>query len=283
MLLVVPFVEGSMPLVGWTPSFIEPQGRSAAFLPTAILFGLFSLPIFLRVREPRTVPGPRPTWIDSWRSVRDAFTDAKRYPGVGWFLLGNFFLLDAIHTAIVFMAVYAQKVVGLPDSAKVVFFMLATIPAIFGSFAAGWVADRIGARRVLLVTAWMWAVCSLAIVAVPSVEVFYALGAVVGFMLGSVWTVSRPLLLQLTPAGEEGKLFGAYAFCNKSAAFLGPQLWGVTVLLGAPLGTDKYRLALTVLGALAALGAFFLHRVPERPRGPSPSTGGRLRLPHEPS
>jgi UMF1 family MFS transporter len=264
MLLVVPFVEGTMPLLNLTIPGIHAGGRTAAFLPTAVLFGLLALPIFLRVREPRGVAGPRPSRRAAWAEIRATLADSRRYPGVVPFLIANLFLLDAVHTVILFMAVYAQKVLGLPDSSKVVFFMLATIPAILGSFAAGWIADRIGPKRTLATTAWLWVGCLLAVAMVPSEAVFYVMGGVIGALLGAVWTASRPLLLSLTPAGEEGRLFGLYAFCNKAAAIAGPLLWGFTVLIGAPLGTARYRLAVGVLAVLAAVGAVLLRRVPDR-------------------
>jgi UMF1 family MFS transporter len=187
------------------------------------------------------------------------------------FLIANLLLLDAVHTVIVFMAVYAQKVFGLPDSAKVVFFMLATVPAVLGSIAAGWAADRWGPKRTLIATAWLWALTLVTVALVPSIPTFYAMGGVIGALLGSVWTASRPLLLALTPDGEEGRLFGLYAFCNKAAAVVGPLLWGITVLVAAPMGTARYRLAVATLSGLAALGAILLARVPDRHRA-VPST-----------
>ncbi len=264
MLLVVPFVDGKVPLLNLTLPWITPGGRTAAFLPTAALFALFSIPIFVRVREPRSAGGPRPSWREAWGDILAAVADARRYPGVGWFLLANFLILDAIHTAIIFMAVYAQKVVGLPDSAKAAFFMLATVPAVGGSFLAGWLSDRYGPRKVFLVTAWLWVVCPVVVAVTTSVPVFYAVGGVIGVLLGSLWTTTRPLLLTLTPEGEEGRLFGLYALCNKSAAVLGPQIWGLTVLLAAPLGAARYRLAIVVLALVAAVGATLLARVPDR-------------------
>jgi UMF1 family MFS transporter len=90
------------------------------------------------------------------------------------------------------------------------------------------------------------------------------MGACIGILIGSLWTTTRPFLLSMTPEGEEGRVFGLYAFCNKTAAVIGPQIWGITVILGASLGTDRYRLAILVLAAVAALGTLLLHRIPPR-------------------
>jgi UMF1 family MFS transporter len=264
MFTVLPFVEGTLPFLNLEVPWITPGGRTAAFLPTAVLFGVFAIPLFLRVRErPRPRGGP-PTWTEAFRDLTRTLADTRRYPGVGWFLLANLLILDSVHTAIVFMAVYAQKVLGLPDSAKVVFFMLATIPAIAGSYVAGRLADRIGPRRVFIATAWGWAICSFLVSTLTSIQLFYVVGGIIGALLGSLWASSRPLLLTLVPAGEEGRAFGLYAFCNKAAAIVGPMVWGFTVLLGESLGPAKYRLAVALLGVICAMGALLMRRVPER-------------------
>jgi UMF1 family MFS transporter len=95
-----------------------------------------------------------------------------------------------------------------------------------------------------------------------SVVVFYVIGGVVGALLGALWASSRPWLLSLTPAGEEGRIFGLYAFANKAAAIVGPIIWGLIVLLFDSLGPARYRLAIAVLAGICAVGAWLLVRVP---------------------
>ena len=261
ILLVVPFVEGTVPGLGWR--VMEPGGRTAAFLPSALLFAVFAVPLFLRVQDVPGSGGPRPGPGEAWRDLLATVRDTRRYPGLGRFLLGNFLVLDAIHSAILFMAVFAEKVVGLPDSSKAGLFLVATLPAMGGSFLAGRLSDRHGPRRVFLTTVALWVVCPVIIALVPREPVLYAVGGVIGALLGSLWTTTRPFLLGLVPPGEQGRAFGLYAFCNRSAAVLGPQVWGLTVLLAAPLGPDRYRLAIVLLAGIAALGWLVLRRVPE--------------------
>lgn len=269
MMLVTPFVEGTVPILGWSPGFVEAGGRSAAFLPTALLFALFALPIFFLVREPKSASGPRPSFREAVASLKAALVDTARYPGVRLFLLVNLLILDGVHTAIVNMVTYAREVVGIPtDTAKVNFFILATGFAIVGSFVAGRLSDRLGPKRIFVATAWLWMACPLVIATTSSITVFYLTGGLVGIILGSLWTVTRPLLLSMTPPGEEGRLFGLYSFCNKSAAVIGPLLWGVITLAGTSLGPMRYRIAVAFLALVAGVGAYLAGRLPDRaPRG----------------
>ena len=149
LLLVKPFVEGS--LLGLNIPFVSQAGREKAFIPTAIFFLLFSLPIFFWVRE-KTETGMNRLRIgvkQAFRKVWEALTHTKKYPGVLRFLIADYFFEDAIATVIIFMAVYAQIVMGMGDQVKIWFFIMSTTSAVAGSFLAGLFTDWIGPKKTL--------------------------------------------------------------------------------------------------------------------------------------
>ena len=59
---------------------------------------------------------------------------------------------------------------------------------------------------------------------------FWIMGPVIGICLGSTWTTSRPLLTTLAPRETLGQFFGLYALSGRTAAIIGPLLWGGVVL-----------------------------------------------------
>ena len=119
-------------------------------------------------------------------------------------------------------------------------------------------------------TAWAWGVCLLLTAMNSSVSLFYVAGGCFGLLLGFLWTATRPALLGLTPPGEEGRLFGLYALANKSAAVVGPLVWGLTALVAGSLGPARYRLAVGILGIFCLGGAAVLSRVRFRPKPATP-------------
>jgi UMF1 family MFS transporter len=275
--------------------FVDSGGRAAAFVPTAALYALFALPLFLRFPPwgrhagPSTAPDhpgggiavdggrfdletspPRPPFPARLRAavadVLEALRDTKRHPGVRRFLIANWLFVDAISTVILFMAVYAQEVMGMPDSVKIPFFILSTTGAIAGSLIAGRASDTLGPKRVLGVVLLGWSVTLTLVAVTAAPAVFWGAGVVIGMCLGGTWTTSRALLARLTPEAAHGRFFGLYALADKAAAVIGPLLWGVIVWAAAPLGPDRYRLAVLVLVGFILAGWWMLRGVPEAAR-----------------
>jgi len=287
LLLVKPFVEGN--LFGLKLPLVSEPGREKAFIPTAIFFLLFSLPIFLWVKEKfeTSADQVRIGIKHAFKRVWEGLTHTKKYPGILRFLIADYFFEDAIATVIIFMAVYAQVVMGMGDQVKIWFFIISTTSAVVGSFLSGLFCDWIGPKKTLLFVVVGW-ILSLSVVLFTSdITAFWIIGSFVGIFLGSTWTASRPLLTSLVPKEMVGEFFGLYSLSGRAAAIIGPLLWGGAVLyfkkdnflvkkilslfesvgIGFSfevLRTIQYRFAVGVLILVMILGLIIFVKVPDR-------------------
>jgi UMF1 family MFS transporter len=257
VLAAAPFVSGQWSIGG-------PPGRPAAFLPTAALFLLFSLPLFFLCHD--HVPRPRSErravkFREIAAKIAEAFGQTRKYPGLRRFLFASYLYQDALGTAIAFMAIYAVKVLGLARGEETRLFVALTVPAVIGSFLAGLVSDRLGPRRTLLIVLWGWVAGLAAIALAPNLSAFWAGGVLLGFVFGGIWSVERPLLLTLVPDAEGGRFFGLLVLSARAAAIAGPLLWAFVadhVFAGFGAGVS-YRAAVASL-ILFMLGAIVLLR-----------------------
>ena len=139
------------------------------------------------------------------------------------------------------------------------FFVIATLGAAAGSALFGGLVDRKGSRRVLGLILVGWVIALGGVILVSNRIVFTIIGALVGALLGGVWTASRPLLLELTPRGSEGRFFGLYSLSGKAAAIVGPLIWGGVTAILEPLGTQvAYRSAVGAMALLILAGYLVL-------------------------
>ena len=139
------------------------------------------------------------------------------------FILASFLYQDAIGTIVSFMAIYAVKAMGFAGGTETTLFLVLTIPAIFGSYFAGRLVDRIGAKRTLVLTIVCWILLLLAMVAAPTQAAFWGVGLMIGLVFGGVPTAERPLLLALVPSEEAGRFFSLMLLSSRAAAVAGPH------------------------------------------------------------
>jgi UMF1 family MFS transporter len=278
LILVVPFFNGTLPVIGKLSDSVMATlhglvpytvhgGRVSSFVPTAILFLVFSLPLFLFCRDHD--PAPKGTAVDWRRAVHDVaqtVRDARQHPGTLRFIIASFVYQDAIGTIVGFMTLYAVKAVGFEKGSEVTLFLVLTIPSIFGSYIYGHLVDRFGAKRSLMATLIIWIILLAVMIAVPGKNAFWLVGLAIGLNFGGVPTAERPVLLNLVPDAESGRYFSLMLLSSRAATIVGPFIWAAIVDgLESRMGTAiAYRAAVMAVATMFVISALILRGVPER-------------------
>jgi UMF1 family MFS transporter len=276
VLLTFPFFTGSLPILGAIPEhtihflrnavpFTAHGGRVSTFVPTAILFLLFSLPLFLFCRDHNAVRGKkRIPWREAFQDVRHTLKEAKQYPGTLRFILTSFLYQDAMGTIIANMALYAIYAMGFEGGSEATLFVILTIPAVIGSYGIGRLVDRFGPKRTLSWVLMGWVVLLAAMIVVPTRSAFWIVGACIGLIYGGVSTAERPLLLSLVPDVEAGRFFSLMVLSSRAAAVVGPFVWAFAVDgLKPSMGAGfAYRAGVATVALAMILALLMLRHVP---------------------
>jgi UMF1 family MFS transporter len=243
---------------------VRTQAFDAAFLGTAALFGFFALPAFLFLPP---APGQglaamraiREGGIEVLRGLRAvlAHRDLRRFFGA------YFVYEDGVNTVVAFSAIFAAQTLGFPMDRLIVLYIVVQVSALLGALAWSWPTDWLGPRRVVMITLAQWAAVVVAAYFVETQPQFYAVAVVAGTGLGAVQAASRTLLTTLIPRGLEAQMFGFYALCGKSAAIMGPLVFGE---ISHAAGGNQ-RLGILAVGAFFAIGFGLLARM--RAGGPT--------------
>ena len=239
------------------------------FFVAGVLFAVFAIPIFVFVRE--SGPIGRVSLADvagSLTQLRTSIGHARAVPGLLRFLVARFFYSDAVNTIIVVMTIVTTKAKGLSDSQALIVLLSLTVAAILASFGWGYLVDRLGPRRTLMIVLSSWAVglvlgaVSLSVDGPIGLAMFLTAGAILGSGLGGVQVADRVLMVRLSPPERVGEFFGLYGLVGKGSQVVGQLLYGFTLLLFFDaLGVGAYQLAvLTLLGTML-FGAWLLRPV----------------------
>jgi len=254
------------------PAYLDSVRNS--FLLAGAFFLFFSLPLFFFVDEPRRTPSrdegtPRGGYIlNGARRARVTLKAIIREPGLAplkKFLLAFFLYNDGIITVITFAAIFADKTLHMGDSDIIMFFVIVQTSAILGSFVFGFVTDRIGPKRTILVTLTGWIGIVIGAYFVTTVGMFYMIALLAGAAIGSTQSASRSMMALLTPKHREAEFFGFYdGLFGKSSAILGPAIYGILS------DTAGDRIAILSIGVFILGGLLLLRGV----EVPHPGTAG---------
>lgn len=239
------------------------------FAVTGILFLLFSLPLFLFLKEKKNVlPPVDVNYIKyGFTKVKNSLAHIGSRPDLKNFLLSFFFYIDSVNTIIFFAGIFASTTLGFTITQLAIFFILVQITALIGSLVFGKIGDKIGEIKSIKINIFFWLIIILAIfifvnkdsyiyIGDTAIHLFYVIGSFAGFFLGSTQSLSRSVMSHLLPVENKAEYFGFYALLDKTSTLLGPLLFGLVSWL-----SGDQKLAVLLLILLFLIGIIFLNRV----------------------
>lgn len=251
--------------VGDDPWF--PLGREqaehvrATFLLTAGWFLLFSLPLLaLTPDAPGSGKHPARAVRDGLRQLLDTLRRAREHGAILRFLLARMIFVDGLATLFAFGGVYAAGSFGMDERQVLLFGILLNVTAGIGAIGFGWIDDRLGPRRTILLALAGLTACGTAALLVQERTAFWVLGGLLGVFVGPAQAAGRSYLARAAPARMRNELFGLFALSGKATAFAGPLAVGA---LTAAAGSQRVGMSVVVL--LFVLGFLLMLTVPEAP------------------
>jgi UMF1 family MFS transporter len=233
--------------------------RATALL-TAAWIALFAWPVLVALPDP---PGPRPAWGVAMRQglgeIRAVLRSLPGNPTMLRFLVARLFYTDGLNTLFAFGAIYAAGVFGMGFEKILVFGITLNLTAGLGAAGFGLVADRIGARRTVLVSLVAMILLGAGVLLAREEAWFWGFALSLGLFIGPVQAASRALMASLAPPGEVAAYFGLFALSGRATGFLGPA-----VLAAVTVATDSQRAGMATVVVFLAIGAAILATVKAR-------------------
>jgi UMF1 family MFS transporter len=248
--------------------FVEAKALAGAFLSTAALFGVLALPaFFLLPPAPGQGLTARAALQQGGADVAAGIRKILSHRDLRRFFGAYFFYEDGVNTVIAFSAIFAAQTLGFPMERLIVLYVVVQISALLGALAWSRPTDKLGPKRVVMITLAQWIVVVVAAYFVENQAQFYVVAVIAGTGLGAVQAASRALLTTLAPKGMEAEMFGFYSLCGKSAAIMGPLVFGS---ISWAAGGNQ-RLGILAVGVFFAIGLAVL--APMRAGGPTAPGG----------
>jgi len=240
-------------------------GISHVILTVAAWWLLFSLPTFLGVKErpPRIPSSSRHVRVGQiWQSLRETFSETRKYKQLWLFLLAYLFFTNGIETTISSASIFGAEELHMDNSSLIVLFLVVQFTAFPGAILFGVLVDVMGNKKALSIALFFWIlalifVYQLGIIWDPVTE-FYIAAVMVGLVMGGSQAAARSLFATFTPPSRSAEFFSFYGIAGRLASMLGPLTFAAVNII-----TRNLRHSVLAMVIFFILGLLILWRVDE--------------------
>lgn len=218
---------------GWFGLADDSAAVRWSFLSVAAWWIVFSVPLALYVEE-RATTAREPMRVAIRSGIRQLASTvgelrALRAPLL--FLVAYWLYIDGVYTIIKLAADYGLSL-GFADTDLIKALLLTQFVGFPAALAFGWIGERIGADRGILIGLAVYIATSVWAYFLVEVWQFYAMAVLIGLVQGGVQSLSRSYYGRLIPHDKPGEFFGLFNMVGRFAAIIGPALAGTVVLVG---------------------------------------------------
>ncbi len=200
-----------------------------SFLITAVFYALSSIPLFRIVKEknkPQVLPKGDNYLSLAIRRLKKTFASVKNYKEFLKFMLAFLIYNDGIIAAMDFAAILGAVLYGMKQTELIIFMIIVQATSVVGAWLYGVLGEKYGFKR-SLIQSLLWMI--LAVVGIyfnTTLTGFFLIGALAGFALTGVQSLSRTMIGAFAPPGQSAEFYGFFGMVGRSSSFIGPLLFG---------------------------------------------------------
>ena len=196
-----------------------------------------------------------------FKELKKVWIELKEYPTLKNFLIAFFLLSVGVQTIILLATIFGSIELGLGTTNLIVTVLLIQFVAILGAYVFSKVSKKYGNFKAIKITLVIWILVCLAAFMLekelPNVEYyFYALGGLLGLVLGAIQSLTRSTYSKLLPKTQENATyFSFYDVTEKIAIVLGTFVFGFLIYLTGSMQWSVLSLGLFFVASLVVLSS----------------------------
>ncbi|MEJ5198022.1 MAG: MFS transporter [Anaerolineae bacterium] len=163
---------------------------------------------------------------------------ARTLPEAMKYLVAYLFYNDGVQTVIAVSAIFAANELKMSSTNLILVILMIQFVAFAGALGFGRLAERVGAKRAILLSLVIWSAVALyayggmqSTALVLGMEQrqleFWLLGFVIALVLGGSQALSRSLFAQMIPPEQEAEFYSFYEVSERGTSWLGTFVFGL--------------------------------------------------------
>lgn len=196
---------------------------------TAIYFAVSSIPAFRWIKEkatPEQLPEGETYFSIAVNRLVATFKALGNYKDFLRFVIAFLIYNDGILMALNFAAIIGAVMFGMDQTQLIIFMIIVQVTSVIGAYVAGLVGKKIGYKLTLIYSLVMMTLIIFGMLFAQNITQFFIIGALAGFALTGVQSISRTMVGYFAPEGRSAEFYGIFAVTGRTSSFIGPTVYG---------------------------------------------------------
>jgi MFS transporter, UMF1 family len=205
---------------------------------------------------PAAPDNDRNVLTNGYKELKKVWQELSKLPVLKKFLTAFFFYNMGVQTIMLAASLYGKSELAIPTENLILAILLIQLVAIPGAIFIAKLSAKIGNIKALMVIVLCWVLLCVYGYFTPKGNVysFYVLGAMVGFVMGGIQSLSRSTYAKLMPETKDtASFFSFYDVTEKIAIVIGMLSFGTIIEV-----TGSQRNSVLALAIFFLIGFFLL-------------------------
>jgi len=214
----------------------------SSFAFTALFFALTSSPLFFWVmenRRPRALPAGETYASLAFKRIWTTFRAVRHFREYLKFIFSFLIYNDGILMALNFAAIIGGVLFGMNQTQLIIFMIIVQVTSAAGAYAFGIWGAQVGFKRALNWSLLLMIAAVIGMIVNPSLTGYFIIGALAGFALTGVQSLSRTMAGLFAPESKSTEFFSFFAVAGKSSSFIGPTIYGLLAFSAAKWFSER--------------------------------------------
>ena len=246
----------------------QDEAVKIAFLSVGLWWAVFSIPIFLFVKEPANVKAVSGLKMvkAGFNQLKDTFQEIRHLKTIFLFLAAYWLYIDGVDT-IIRMGMNHALNLGFKQDVLIVALLIPQFVGFPCAIGFGYLGGKIGTKRAIFIAITVYLFITIWSAVMKSKTDVLVLVALIGLVQGGIQALSRSFYARIIPVNKSAEYFGFYNMLGKFAAVIGPLLIAGVVLLVKSMGYDpdiSSRAGIASISVLFLAGGVLFYFVDEK-------------------
>jgi UMF1 family MFS transporter len=156
---------------------------------------------------------------------------------------------DGIIAALTFAGIIGAVIYDLDGTEMIIFVIIVQVTNVIGALVYGVMSEKIGLKNSLVQSLILMIISVFGMMFMPNKLGFFIVGALAGFAMAGVQSLSRTMVSVFAPEGKSAEFYGFFSLAGRTSSIIGPGVMGL-----AATGISAWVMSTLVKAELVTVG-----------------------------